>query len=1428
MLAPMSDEDPRSRTRPELELAGGAPPSTDRAPRDSSPPASTTGTFHAFDADSFDDVTQTKLPLPDEGLDDITSATAEVPVVALEPEALESDDDLDADSIDDLAATGQHLVAQPYVPENENENATNELPQYSLDDSTEGTASPPVEQQTKTAVRLEEVVDGRRDEETVARSHLLPSVPPPRPSAAPPPLISYRPPAPVVMRDETPAYANDTDAEEQALQDAHRWNELVSLYRIRASEADNASLRAKVLAKISSVHEHALGEPQLAFDAIAEAFELRPQDEEIALAVDRLGKATGRIGEIAERTRRRLQTSDQELRMALLGHLVFWYERILSRASEAAPIAAEIERTDKTHPVALRRAAQNAASAGDVRAQREFLLRALDRTFRREEKVAIHIALANAYAGTPEVLKHYEAALAIDPSSIVALQGVERIGRDQEKYAQVAWSLDRQSEIAATGAERSDALYKLAELYETRFLKREMAANMLERVLEDEPAHPGALKSLERCYHALRDWPKLARILRIRSENTYDKKEKLRLLETAAEVHESKLGDHAGAVEIHRDILIVDPKHRRALADLARLYEKIGDWANVATYKARIAEMSPSKKAASQQLVQLGDFLMGEGRDEIAARMQYERAVVVDPTNASAWEAIQRIAVAAGDDRRVEECLVNRAKHENTPRQRAAASVELAQLRARAGDDAGRRSAFEAAIKADPTNETAAIVMLDAYTREERWAEAAPLCELLVNAAVRDRDPEALFVRHRLATRIFAALGDADRAMSAALAAVDERPDDHEARADLVAVCAQCQKEPKVLARAKDRIAKIAAESDALPPDALVRLAQVQRGAGAIDDAAHTLENALARSPDDPEIVRELTDVYLKQGDYPRACRLKVATARNATDTETKFALLCETGEIWAKKAHELETAAEVYEEARQLKPLDNKLLHTLMWIYGELESWDRVLGVLESIEEMQDGVERKVKTIIAMAQVARDKLADPLRAADFYDRALDLDRKHLDCFEQLVRLLTEAKDWGALERAYRKMLARVKDDGNDDLRFALFSQLGLIYRDRLGDAQRAFEALDAAENLRADDTQVRKIVTELLVVTDNLDNAVARIRERIARDPHQKKLYEELYELFLRQHYFDKAWCTVNVLGTFGELTPEQRSFHDDYPPVALSDVPGQLVDSAWTSHVIHHDLDPTLTNVFSIMTPAVARMRHAQLRPDQLVFAVGRPFTAAHSALHDPIRSTFRDAAEILGLTPPDLLLGDPKNVFPFAPALAPFGAILVAPPAVEARGGDTLVYMIGKRLAEQRPELCARAFFPSIQDLTALLSASVRVSRQQGAHDTAGAALDANLGAVLTPNEREGLRSILMHATMEGGLVDVKRWSQLADLSSMRAGLLLAGDVDPAKRCILAEPTTPTDLPPREKVGQLFQFATSDLYSDLRNAIGVAVQA
>ena len=1258
-------------------------------------------------------------------------------------------------------------------------------------------------------VDSEELAPDSADATSVGQA---PPMPAPLPLAAPKKVATTPPPA--ITATPLPPHRVDLDDDEEQLQAEGSFSALLDLYRLRSADADTASAKARFLLKASSVLEIELLEPQTAFETLLTAFDLRPHDDDVAMALDRLGRQLGRITELTDRARKQLPHAEHETRVALLGHLIYWYERCLSRGAEIGPFVADLERLDKTHPVALRKAAQLAAANGDTKGQRELLLRALERTGRRDEKVHLLLGLAGAHGGTPDATKFYEQALAVDPGSIVALQGLERIGRDQEKHALVEWALERQIELSATESERVDALLKLATLNETKFLKREKAAELLERVQKLEPTNPVALKALERCYHALRDWPKLARVIRSRAENTYDKKARLEMLELAAEVLESKLGDFAGAIVVGEDILEADPKNRRALGDLARLSEKLADWPAVARHKSTLAQLTTNKRQASRELVQLGDLLAD--KDSLLARKEYELAAEVDPTNANAWEALQKVAAAAGDHRRVLECLEERVAHLEAPRQRAAALVELAQMHAQVGNDRKAREAYEAAVADDGTNEAAAVAMLDVYTREEKWDEAAPIAELLVNAAVRDGDHAALFTRLRLQTRIGAAMGDAEKAVTAAIAALVEQPDDTEAQADLVAVCSQCRNAPDVVIKAKDWLVRIADGPLGLPPETLAQLAKLQRDAGDLDTAIATLKRAYAASQT-PDIQRDLADTYLLMGDFPRACKLIIDLARNATTADARFDLFLEAGDVWAKKASEQELAASVYEEARRLKPLDRGLLHTLMTLYSELESWDRLVIVLAAIGETQDTAEKKAKSLATIAQIVKDQMGDFNRAADLYDQILDLDPKRLEAFEELVRLLTQMKNWDRLEGAYRKMISRASED-DANLRFALFQQVGLIYRDRLGNAELAYEALDEAARIRPADAGVRRIVTELLVVTDNLDNAVMRIRECIDANPHDVELYGELYELFLRQHQFDKAWCAIDVLAQLQELTPDQHGFHEDYAPARLSDIPGQIVEQAWRSHVFHPDLDSILSRIFAFLTPSVARMRQNNMPPQM---RVGRPFTPAHSIMYDVIRETFRNAAEILGVQVPDLLLGDPSGAVPFMPALSPIGAVLVSVPALESRA-DCLTYVVGKRLAEQRPELVARSFFSSAPELTQLLASAIRVSRGEPPRE----ALDATLANVIAPNERDAIRVTVQKMTSDGSIADVRRWVRSSDLSSMRAALLVAGEVGPARRSILAEPQAASELGPRDKIGELFRFATSDLYTDLRGAIGITV--
>src|SRR5262245_22370 len=74
---------------------------------------------------------------------------------------------------------------------------------------------------------------------------------------------------------------------------------------------------------------------------------------------------------------------------------------------------------------------------------------------------------------------------------------------------------------------------------------------------------------------------------------------------------------------------------------------------------------------------------------------------------------------------------------------------------------------------------------------------------------------------------------------------------------------------------------------------------------------------------------------------------------------------------------------------------------------------------------------------------------------------------------------------------------------------------------------------------------------------------------------------------------------------------------------------------------------------------------------------------------------------------------------------------------------------------------------------------------------------------------------------------GALDVRRWSQLADLSSSRAELAVSGDVETARLALVREEQSPSDLDPREQMRELVAFFLSDAYTQLRTLLGVKLE-
>jgi hypothetical protein len=97
---------------------------------------------------------------------------------------------------------------------------------------------------------------------------------------------------------------------------------------------------------------------------------------------------------------------------------------------------------------------------------------------------------------------------------------------------------------------------------------------------------------------------------------------------------------------------------------------------------------------------------------------------------------------------------------------------------------------------------------------------------------------------------------------------------------------------------------------------------------------------------------------------------------------------------------------------------------------------------------------------------------------------------------------------------------------------------------------------------------------------------------------------------------------------------------------------------------------------------------------------------------------------------------------------------------------------------------------------------------------------------LAKYLQPVQLEGLRIVVKKFIEEGAKANVRRWNQAVELTACRAGLVVSGDLEIAKKILGAEPQLPGDSTPAEKMKDLLLFSVSDDYAQLRKALGIAI--
>jgi len=1028
-----------------------------------------------------------------------------------------------------------------------------------------------------------------------------------------------------------------------------------------------------------------------------------------------------------------------------------------------------------------------------------------------------------------EAERRYQLALDLDARSLDALRGLDRLYSKAGRFQDLLVNLDLQIGAAATPRQKIAQWERIAAIHEEEFLDHDKAAHALEQVITLDPSHDTALGGLVRHYRALERWDEAVELYERHEKLITEAPRRLALILQRAKLLSEKLSAPDRAIRAYEEALAIEPQHPQALEALARLRESAGDADAALTAIDALAAKATSPDARAEQYVRAARLLESRG-DRDAAIERYKQALDARPGDLTTAAALREAYVARGDVNAAIQLLERAMEHTEGDRAKAKLAGQTAALYATKLKDPKRaEEAAKRAIKLDPTNLDALVILGDLALDDKRYLEAAKHYEVIAGRAESLEKGEAVRMLIHYVDAL-ALSGSTEQALVPMDTLLRLAPDDPAALARV----AQVTYEHGSPARAAEFYGTLLTRFESAVSETERYVAHYRRGdslrrSGDLRGAIGPLEIAADLDSQKAEPLTGLEQVYTALGLWEDAIRAKTRHL-DIADGNDRVQLLLDIGEIASSKLGDRTQAAKSFVAALEEHPDDRRILAKLMQLYSEEKDWNKLVEVVLRLADFVEDPKQRIKYLHTAAIVTATEIGDTARALDFYNQVLELDPGFERAMNEAAELYSDRNDHAGVERLVQKMLERATATDDQQAMLGAFTRLGELYEQKLGWTDKAIDAYEAAQTLDPENRERAEKLSSLYASAPEkyLDKAVATQAVLLRQNPFRPESYKTLRRLYTETRRADAAWCLCQALTTLKLAEPDEERFFKRMRSETAATAQAVLSGDDWLNLLMDANADPLLTAVFALIEPAVVMKRGqsiAELGYDPR-FAVD---LTTHPA---PVCQSLYYAAGVFGMDLPPVFENpnDPGGLgFLFArqPALT-LGATALRPD-VPLRPA---AFIAGQKLSFLRPGSYVRHVLASGTALKSWLFAAIKLTAPHFpvSAELAGAVAEAMqaLDAGIQGQARDQLTRVVAKLLQSGTALDLKRWVAGIDLTADRAGFLLAHDLETAVAVIRATDAASAAVSQDERFQELVLFSVSPAYFELRDRLGIAVDS
>lgn len=951
-----------------------------------------------------------------------------------------------------------------------------------------------------------------------------------------------------------------------------KFEEVIEMLLERSETAQTGEEKARAMAEIGRIYASELEDKSQALVAYTQAFCEDPETDSYADEVERL--AGSDHASWVEATQMCAQASAEamppELKIPLFTRLGRWYSDRAGRADLAVACFQAILAINPNHELAL-------AGLCSVYQKAQQWTDLASMLLHRAGAAPSPATARNLFAEAAELYEHklsdatrarelYQKVLGEDPTHLTAGDGLQRILESLKDFSSLVKMLETRAEILR-GEKRWATLARIAEVFEDQLDDLPEATRRYEAILDEDEQNASALKGLDRVYNRTGRYRDLLGVLERQIRAAVTPRQRVALYERLAAIYEEEFIDHEKAAEACEAILAIDPNGDQPLASLSRHYRALDRWEDVASTYERHLKIPLDEKRKVELLLALGKVLLEQIGSPGRALDAYERALALDPNQATALDAAAKLHAGSGDSTMALQAIETLAQQASTSEAKAEQWVRAAKLLEAGGDFDGAIDRYKSALDAVPTHAAASDALRAAYTARGDAAAAVELIGRQIDRADSPLQKARLLAESARLTK--QKLKDDDRASAAATQANRLDP----TNVDALVVLGDLAFEEERFLEAVSHYELPANRADKLDKaDAtrvLVRYVDSLYKTGSSEKALAPMDELLKIAPNDSEALARVARVSFDHGDPKRAYELYrelLGRFRDRLTQSEESESLYRLGES-ARRAGFLEFAFAPLAEAADLDPTTAEPLAALAKLYQAAGDWENVVKMKSRRLDVAQNDERYA-LLLEIGEIFTGKLNDRTRAAKTYIVALEERPDDRNILTKLMQLYSEEKDWGKLVEVVLK-LSDFVDEKKQKAKY--LHTAAMVTARQLGEVDTALDYYD--RTLELDPTNDRALEEAIDLRTQRGDyrgvESLLKLKLDHANEANdQEKMlqsFEELGQLYHKN--LGEIGSAIDAYEAAQTLDPENKQRNDMLASLYGSD-PVQYLEKAVHAH--------------------------------------------------------------------------------------------------------------------------------------------------------------------------------------------------------------------------------------------------------------------